>query len=269
MNDGVYSFLTNPSGRLIHYSRAQRTNTVLKDKIWFANGLALPSHEEFIVVSETQASRLLKCYLKGTKTGECETFIEGLPGMTDNLTPDEDGIWVPLVASADPENPNLIQSADRLPIVRKFLVRFLMLLELPFKLIQNFYPNPYTEKVVYNMGHFRATTAILPDRTTIVRVDWNGNVVGALHGFDKSVHSVSEVLEFGDYLYLGSPYNDFIGRVKFVNRDKVHPVKPKVQKVVETPPPVVTTQKPVTTTTTQRPTTVNFLKMLSNYFFSY
>lgn len=230
---------------MIHYSRSQRKNTVLLDKIWFSNGLALPDHEEFIIVSETQASRLQKCYLKGAKKGECEMFIEGLPGMPDNLTPDEDGIWVPLVATADPENPNLAQSVDRLPYVRKFLVRLLMLVEIPFKLIQNFYPNPYTEGIVYNIGHFKGTTAMLPDRTTIVRVDWNGNVVGALHGFDQSVHSVSEVLEFGDYLYLGSPYNDFIGRVKFVNRDKVHPVKAKTQKVVESPPPT----KPVTTTT--------------------
>jgi sugar lactone lactonase YvrE len=86
IQDGVYSFFANPSGRLIHYSRSGRKNTVLLDKLWFANGLALSPDEDFVVVSETHASRLQKCFLKGAQKGNCEIFVEGLPGMTDNVT---------------------------------------------------------------------------------------------------------------------------------------------------------------------------------------
>lgn len=32
-------------------------------------------------------------------------------------------------------------------------------------------------------------------------------------------------MELNDYLYIGSPYNNFIGRVKLVNKDKIHPEK--------------------------------------------
>ena len=59
INQIVLSAFPNPSGRLIHYSRETRKTTVLLDKLWFANGIALPSTEDFVVV----ASRLfLKCY---------------------------------------------------------------------------------------------------------------------------------------------------------------------------------------------------------------
>jgi sugar lactone lactonase YvrE len=265
LQDGVFTFLANPSGRLIHYSRSQRKNTVLLDKLWFANGLVLSPDEDFVVVSETHASRLRKCYLKGNKKGECEIFVEGLPGCTDNLTPDEDGIWVPLIVSADPKNPMLPHSLAPLPYVRKFLLRTILLIETPLKLIHNLFPNQYTEAFIYKIGHFTSASVLYPERATIVRVDWNGNIVGALHGFDKTVGFISHVLEFGDYLYLGSPFNNYIGRVKFVNREKIHSTKktetlkestPSAAKITTTQAPTTTTHKPTTTTTTTpKPTT--------------
>lgn len=111
------------------------------------------------------------------------------------------------------------------------------------------YPNKFTKSVAYQIGSFNAFSFIFPNRATIVRVDWSGKIIGSLHGFDKSVHTGSHVMEFKDYLYIGSPYNNFIARVKFVNKDKIHPVKQQVKR--EAPEPV----KQAPTTTTQAPTT--------------
>lgn len=218
--------------------------------MYFANGIALSPNEDFIVISETAASRISRYYLKGAKAGETDVFIDRLPGATDNLTPDADGLWVPLVQAVDSENPALWQSAANAPLVRKFLVRSLALIELPFKVIENIYPNFYTQMIVHKIGHFESLAGLAPARQTILRLDWNGKIIGSLHGFDKSVHGVAHVIEDGDYLYLGSFANKYLGRVTLPKTYKSAKVTPKVAPKVE-----ATTQKPVTTTTTPKPTT--------------
>lgn len=261
MHDGAYSFFVNPSGRLIHYERKTGKLSVVLDNLWFANGVALSPDEEFVVVAETHASRISKYYLKGEKKGQREMFVEGLPGVPDNVTPDEDGLWIGLVVSADPENPMIPQALARLPYVRKFILRLLHLIEMPFNFITNLYPNPYTKSIAYKIGSFPSLSFVFPARSTIVRTDWNGKIVGSLHGFDQSVVTISHVMELNDYLYIGSPYNNYIARVKVVNKDMIHPVKKEVKR--EAPEPVKqvpttqapTTQAPTTTTTTPKPTT--------------
>lgn len=211
--DGIYSMLANPSGRLFRYNRVAKKSEALLDELYFANGLALSPDEAFIIVSETTASRLTRYYLKGNNKGQKDVFIDRLPGATDNLTPDANGIWVPLVMSIDAEHPALWQSAANAPYIRRFLCRTLALIEAPFQLIERVYPNPYTKWIVHKTGHFEALGALQPARTTILRIDWNGKIVGSLHGFDRSVQGVAHVLEDGDYLYLGSFANKYVGRV--------------------------------------------------------
>lgn len=230
IKDGVMSFFVNPSGRLMHLERKSGKVTVMLDKLFFANGVVLSPNEDFVLVAETHASRVQKYYLKGEKKGQVEMFVEGLPGLPDNLTPDSDGVWIPLVVSADPENPMLPQSMTRLPLVRKFIVRVLQLIEMPFDFITHLYPNPYTKSISHSLGGFQGMRFLYPKRTTVVRTDWDGKIIGSLHGFDKSIATVSHVAEFNDYLYFGSPFNNYIGRVKFINKDKIHPATttPKV-----------------------------------------
>lgn len=220
--------------------------------------------EDFIVVAETGALRLTKYWLKGSKAGKSEVFVEGLPGHPDNLTPDSDGIWVPLVMGADSEHPSGFAIFSRFPSIRLFLARMLTLMELPFKLINNAYPNKIAQRFIHFIGHGESVQLFSPKRATIVRVDWNGHIVGSLHGFDKSVGSVSHVLEFNDNLLLGSPFNRFIARIKNP-KPKQHTVRignvryegAGIEPVVKAPTQPVkvttTTKKPTTTTTTTTP----------------
>jgi adipocyte plasma membrane-associated protein len=240
MNDGVFSFFANPSGRLIHYERKSGKLTVVLDNLWFANGVALSPDEDFVIVAETHGSRIQKFYLKGEKKGQVEPFVEGLPGVPDNITPDQDGLWVALAVSADPANPMLPQSLARLPLIRKFVLRVFSLIEMPFNFITSVYPNPYTKLISYKIGGFLSMSFVFPPRATIVRMDWNGKVIGSLHGFDGTVSFSSHVLEFNDFLYIGSPHNNYIAKVKFVNKDKIHPARAQA--------------------TTPRPTQVSFIE---------
>lgn len=255
MNDGAFSFFANPSGRLVHYERKTGKLSVVLDNLYFANGVALSPEEDFVIVAETHASRVQKYYLTGPKKGQAEIFVEGLPGIPDNITPDEDGLWISLVVSADPQNPLLPQSLSPLPLFRKFILRLLHLIEMPFTFITNVYPNPYTKSIAYKIGGFTAFSFFFPSRATIVRTDWNGKIIGSLHGFDQSVSTASHLMELNDYLYIGSPYNNYISRVKFINKDKIHPVKVQTKAPVTQPPTTTTTQAPTTTTTTKAPTT--------------
>ncbi|KAL7731234.1 hypothetical protein ACLKA6_014421 [Drosophila palustris] len=282
LQDLVFTAFANPSGRLFKYNRAKNVSEVLLDELFFANGLALSPNEDFIVVAETGGMRLTKYILTGPKAGQSEVFVEGLPGVPDNLTPDADGIWVPLPSTADSENPSAFSLFSRFPTIRLFLARMLTLFELPFRYINSVYPNKFCQRFVHFIGHGESIMLLAPKRTTVVRVDWNGNIVGSLHGFDKSVAGISHVLEFQDYLYLGSPFNHYLARVKSPKASKQPTVKvrnvrvegegleasvgaspkttttakPKAQAAPKTTTTTTTTKKPTTTTTTtKKPTT--------------
>lgn len=204
----------NPSGRLIHYSRESGKMTVLLDNIWFANGVALSPAEDFVVVAESHSSRLMRVWLNGVKQGKSEVFFDGLPGAPDNLSFDENGIWVPLASAADDDHPMLPHILAKLPVVRKFVVRLFELAKMPFEFINSVFPNKVTNFVCREFGSMDMITFILPSRRTVVRLDWNGNVVKSLHGSDKSTGVVTHVMKLDGYLYLGSVTSNFIARVK-------------------------------------------------------
>lgn len=211
----------NPSGRLIHYERASGKMKVLLDGLWFGNGVVLSPDESFVVVADSNWSRLMKIWLKGSNVGSSEIFIDGLPGTPDNLTPDNDGIWVPLPVSADDEHPLLSHKLSKYPMIRKFLARFMELIKMPFAIAHKIYPNPITGNIVLKIGSMEMFSFLFPARHTIVRLDWNGNVVASYHSFDKSFTATTHVLEIDGFLYLGSILSDYIGRVK-IDTSKIH-----------------------------------------------
>lgn len=204
----------NPSGRLIHYSRATGKMTVLLDKIWFANGIALPKAEDFVVVADSFNSRLVKVWLKGAKAGKSEIFIDGLPGTPDNLSYDDEGIWFSLATAADDQHPMVPHQLADYPHIRKLIIRIFELVKMPFAFINSIYPNSITDTVCRSLGSMDMFMFLYPVRTTVLRVDWNGNVIKSYHGMDETAKIITHVMKHGDYLYLGSVISDYIARVK-------------------------------------------------------
>lgn len=204
----------NPSGRLIHYSRATGKTKVLLDNLWFGNGVALSHDEDFVVVAESHSSRLMKVWLKGDNIGKSEVFFDGLPGAPDNVSFDNESIWVPLATSADDSHPMIPHLIAEYPKIRKFANRLLELVEMPFKFINSVFPNRLTNFICREFGSMDMITFLLPPRRTIVKLNWKGEVVQSFHGSDKSVGSTTHVMKLDDYLYLGSVTSKFIARVK-------------------------------------------------------
>lgn len=205
------SFLANPSGRLIHYDRNFGKMTVLMDNLWFANGVVLSPDEEFVVVSDLGRSKMVKYWLQKKKFGQTEPFAEGLPGVPDNLSSDENGIWVALPLTADPQYPFINQSLAPMPLARKFLSRLHSLFELLFITIDKIYPSDFAKSVAHKTGSLGIIGSVVSERSTILRIDWNGKIIAAYHAHDGTLYT--HVMELNGHLYLGSIRHNYIAKV--------------------------------------------------------
>ncbi|AIQ12221.1 SMP-30/gluconolactonase/LRE family protein [Paenibacillus durus] len=84
-----------PHGRLLKYDPITKQTTVLLEGLYFANGIALSSEEDFVLVAESYHYQLTRYWLKGPKKGTSDIFADNLAGFPDNITRDEQGhFWV-------------------------------------------------------------------------------------------------------------------------------------------------------------------------------
>lgn len=202
--------------RLIRYNAAEKKNEVLLRDIGFANGVKLSDDESFVIVSETVTSRVLKYHLKGPKAGQHEIFVEGLLGLPDNIHSDgHGGFLIAMVLGASPEHPFLIHSLMPHPYIRKMLSRLICLIEMPFELIQRYYPNIYAEKTIHWIGSFHMSPFIDSiTRSMVYRLDASGNILEILSSDDTDIiNGISSAYIHNGYLWLGSPWNDDVLRL--------------------------------------------------------
>ena len=96
--------------------------------------------------------------MKGPKAGQHEIFVDGLPGMPDNLRRSGNGgFYVPLITPRFRTMPVLSDVIAPYPVVRKFLARLICLLQAPAKLVNKYYPNPYTGGFTYMVMNTKST----------------------------------------------------------------------------------------------------------------
>lgn len=128
---------------------------MLLPNLHFANGVALSDDETFVIVAETGRSRLHKYYISGPNKGKTEIFIDGLPGLPDNLKPDgKGGFIVPLVFPVDEEHPSVFQVLGPFPSIRKVISRFFGIIELGFATLNKYYPCTFAEKGQHFVSFF-------------------------------------------------------------------------------------------------------------------
>lgn len=209
-------FLSNPSGRLVHYNSATKQTKVLMRSLAFANGVMLSDDESFIIVAETTKNRIMKYNLKGPKAGQSEVFVDALPGLPDNIKSDgQGGFLVCLIIVINPEHPQIDRSLMPHPYLRKMLVRLLVTMELPFKLLYDIYPNTYTERILHAIGSFQGAESIVDmhEKSILLRIDASGNIIDALSSDDGTFSRVSAAHIHDNYLWFGSPWLKYISRV--------------------------------------------------------
>ena len=165
------------TGRLLRRDPGGAVEVVL-DGLEFANGVALSTGEDFVVVAETGAYRLRRIWLRGDHAGQQEVFVENLPGIPDNVSTGPDGlIWVAL---ASPRDPRLDMLAGR----------------------------PVARRLVWALPEW-----LTPERRTVSvqALDGSGAVVQDLQGRHPRFHMVTGVRAHAGRLYLGSLTGGAIG----------------------------------------------------------
>ncbi|XP_029174108.1 adipocyte plasma membrane-associated protein-like [Nylanderia fulva] len=213
--DGALTFLADPTGRFIRYNAAKKKNEVLLKNLGFPNGVILSDDESFVLVSESLECRILKYHLKGPKAGQKEVFIDGLPGIPDNIQSDgQTGFLVTTVFTITPEHPLLSLSLTPHPNLRKMILRLALLMELPFKLLQDIYPNTFTEKVIHAIGSFQLGEIFNTyKKSFVLRIDASGNIMELLSSDDDAFYGISEAYIHNGFVWFGSPWRNYIGRV--------------------------------------------------------
>ncbi|WP_236171446.1 SMP-30/gluconolactonase/LRE family protein [Pseudomonas pseudonitroreducens] len=171
-----------PHGRLLRYDPATgKTETLLKD-LYFANGVALSQHEDFVLVNETYRYRITRYWLKGEKAGQHEVFIDNLPGLPDNLASDRSGTFWVALPSPRKADADMIQ---QLPWLKRQLT----------KLPRAVLPKP----VPYGL---------------VIQVNEQGEIVRSLHDTSgQHLRMVTSAKPVNGVLFLGSLENDRIGRL--------------------------------------------------------
>lgn len=171
-----------PHGRLLRYDPATgKTETLLKD-LYFANGVALSQHEDFVLVNETYRYRITRYWLTGDKAGQHDVFIDNLPGLPDNLASDRSGTFWVALPSPRKADADVIQ---QMPWLKRQLT----------KLPRAVLPKP----VPYGL---------------VIQVNEHGEIVRSLHDTSgQHLRMVTSAKPVNGVLYLGSLENDRIGRL--------------------------------------------------------
>ena len=171
-----------PHGRLLRYAPATgKTETLLKD-LYFANGVALSQHEDFVLVNENYRYRITRYWLTGDKAGQHDVFIDNLPGLPDNLASDRSGTFWVALPSPRKADADVIQ---QMPWLKRQLT----------KLPRAVLPKP----VPYGL---------------VIQVNEHGEIVRSLHDTSgQHLRMVTSAKPVNGVLYLGSLENDRIGRL--------------------------------------------------------
>lgn len=67
---------------------------------------------------------------------------------------------------------------------------------------------------MFQVGHFESTSFIklfFKERMSIIKTDDKGTIISSWHSTSGEITGICDVEVIGDKLYLGSPYNSFIG----------------------------------------------------------
>ena len=107
-------------GRLILHDPSSKRSATLMADLQFANGVTLGPDEQYVLVNQTTDYRITRFWMKGSRSGQVETFAENLPGFPDNVTFNgTDRFWVALYMPRDP----LLDKLAPIPFLRTVIAR--------------------------------------------------------------------------------------------------------------------------------------------------
>jgi sugar lactone lactonase YvrE len=170
-------------GRLLAYHPATRKTELLLAGLQFANGIAVAGDGSYVLVNETGAYRITRYWLAGPRRGRSDVFVDGLPGLPDNVTwsAERGAFWVALFSPR-------VGALDALA------------------------PYPFLRKVILRIPRF-----LQPDpapQAFALALDEDGRVLEVLRDASAGAYApVTSVREHRGVLWLGSLEERGVGRV--------------------------------------------------------
>ncbi|KAG7163462.1 Adipocyte plasma membrane-associated protein-like 2 [Homarus americanus] len=156
----------------------------------------------------------MRYWLKGTKAGQTEVFVDRLPGIPDNIRDKEDGgYYVSLVIVPTDSSKKISAILARLPLVRKFALRLMAVTQSLFQFFSKIYPE--FEQISSKVFHLEPLTGpeLVANFSIVVELDADGNIINSLQGNSHKLGLISQTTKVGDYLFFGSPYKKYLGRL--------------------------------------------------------
>lgn len=174
-----------PYGRLLAYDPQRNETTELLSGLYFANGVALAPDESFVLVVESFRYRITRFWLTGSRRGTTDIFSDNLVGFADNITTAPDGTYWVAMNNLRP------------------------------RLIDFMHSRPFLKAQFAKLGQNRIREIASNNRYgLVVQLDSTGQVVRSLHDPEGNLASLSTAVPHQDYLYLGSLFDNAIGRLK-------------------------------------------------------
>jgi sugar lactone lactonase YvrE len=186
-NEYLYDLLeSRPNGRFLRYDPESGQTEVLLRDLYFANGVALSQDEDFVLVNETYRYRIQRYWLKGSKAGTSDIFMENLPGFPDNITSNRRGtFWLALFTVRN----DLMDKLHPSPLLKKIMSR------LPKFMWPK--PKPYG---------------------FVLALNENGEILENLQDpTGEHLKEITGAREHEGFLYLGSLHNDRVGKYKLLS----------------------------------------------------
>ncbi len=163
-----------PSGRVLRRA-PDGTVTVIRDDLWFANGITTTPDGRGLMVVETAGLRVNRVALTGPRTGAVDVVTAGLPGFPDNMSDFRTGrSWIPLT------NPRM-RALEMLGTAPRWVA------EVAWRIPDRLRPEP--EHTVW-----------------AVAIDEHGDIVDEVHGTHPDFHTATGAVEVDGKLFLSSVF---------------------------------------------------------------
>jgi len=172
-----------PTGGLFCYDPKTEQVTTLIDSSYFGNGVAVAKDDAFVLMVDLTKYRILRYWLKGSKKGEIDVFIDNLPGIPNGISRRADGsFWLGFTTRR-------LSTLDRIQ------------------------PKKGLKKMIY-----AAPAWLQPKQEAyglILHLSPTGTILQSLHDpTGKRVSEASSIEEHQGYLYIGGDLTNHIGKYK-------------------------------------------------------
>lgn len=183
-----------PLGGLYCYDPQTGKVKTLIDGTWFGNGVVLSKDEDYLLMTETTKYRVLKCWLKGEKSGQTETLIDNLPGFPNGISIRDNGTyWLGFSTKRS-------EALDKI------------------------HPKPGMKKFVYGLPNFLQPKA--EKFGMVMNISADGKILETL--FDPTGTTLPEagaVKEYNGSLYIGGDVLPHIGKHKLETDQSISRIK--------------------------------------------